>query len=349
MPELPEVEHFRQLLLPLISEFPLIIERLSTDKTPPRKFLSPEQINNLSGKCRVTDVLRKGKLLCMVLESSEKTITNHFLFLHMGMTGRISTPDHSLALESLSATAEFPPPHTHLKFRTLEVEVCFSDPRKFGSVQLGSSLDEHKIGFGELAPDALTIEMNHDVLEKLVGQSTGIKPLLLDQKRAMSGVGNWIADEVLYQSQMHPDQNYLTESQAQLLVGTLSKILKAAMSCLKGDERFPEDWLFHRRWSKGKQKTCKDAQGRLVTFVTSGGRTSAIVSSIQKKVARAKPKVTGGTQRGAPSDEKVTTASTHNKPQKRERSLVEKSKSAETEKSCRRKIMSAKESRSPSK
>ena len=70
MPELPEVENFRHLLLPLVStDHPLVLERCSLEKAPPRKFISDEEISEIqSRKLVVDDVLRKGKLICMVLK-----------------------------------------------------------------------------------------------------------------------------------------------------------------------------------------------------------------------------------------------------------------------------------------
>jgi len=123
------------------------------------------------------------------------------------------------------------------------------------------------------------------ILGKLTHQSMGIKGILLDQKRAVCGVGNWVADEVLYQTKMHPDQNYLTREQAMVLVHRLHVILDVAVQCLSRDEEYPREWLFHYRWSKrgSKNTTIKDAEGRSIVFVTSGGRTSAVVPSIQKQ------------------------------------------------------------------
>ena len=45
--------------------------------------------------------------------------------------------------------------------------------------------------------------------------------------------------------------------------------------------KFPQDWLFHDRWSKGKRKH-KTFEGRNVKFETVGGRTSALIESVQK-------------------------------------------------------------------
>jgi formamidopyrimidine-DNA glycosylase len=302
MPELPEVENFRCLLLPLISsDHPLQLERGTLDRKPPRKFISDEDIETLNQtQYCLHQVLRKGKLIAMVLQQNHpdnnnkdttrtrSTTNRRYLMVHMGMTGRISTPDHVPQLESLSGN-EYPPPHTYLKFTSgNDQEACFSDPRKFGSVELVDSLEAG--GFDSLAPDAWADAMNDqskpDVIEKLSNQSLGIKALLLDQKRVVCGVGNWIADEVLYQTQMHPDQTYLTKEQATILLETLHSILSTAVSCLvEKKEEFPKDWLFHYRWNK--KKTTKDARGLVVTFVTSGGRTSAIVPSLQQKRGQA--------------------------------------------------------------
>ena len=291
MPELPEVESFRRLLLPLISQkLPLFLELMK--ENPPKKFLTQEDITQLSGKCFVKDVLRKGKLIAIVLEcckngkirhhpTTTTTTTLLYLFVHMGMTGRISTPDHVPVLESQSDT-HYPPPYSYLKFKTDQAEASFSDPRKFGSITLGMTLDE---GFGPLAPDAwTTVPVQTSVNDGLVRKSTGIKALLLDQKRVMSGIGNWVADEVLYQCQIHPEQSYINEEQASRIVQTLRSILTTAIELYGKQEPLPSDWIFHVRWGKrafSKGDVIKDSQGRKVLFLTAAGRTSAIVPTIQ--------------------------------------------------------------------
>ena len=303
MPELAEVENFRRLLLPLVStEHPLELERCSLEKSPPRKFITDDEITDLNErKMVVADVVRKGKLICMILkEKKKKGKQMKYLFLHMGMTGRVSNPDCIPKLQELSDTEIYPPPYTYLRLTAGPKEACFSDPRKFGAVHLKDDMEED---FKVLAPDAWksTLSMKvktetagvddpiiAEILEKLTEQSMGIKGVLLDQKRAVCGVGNWIADEVMYQCKMHPDQNYLTQDEAKDLLERLHYILDTAVQCLYNDKEFPREWLFHYRWSKrgSKNTTIKDAQGRSIVFVTSGGRTSAVVPSLQKKKSR---------------------------------------------------------------
>lgn len=296
MPELVEVENYRRLLLPLCSNTtPLSVE--CSSPTPPKVFLTEDNVASLKQSC-VRDVERKGKLLRLVLEQhhmDENTQGDdlnknsfEYLYLHMGMTGRISNPDTIPSLESLSRTDSYPPPHTHLilklKKENSDYEVAFSDPRRFGGVCMGqgSTLDKQ---WHELAMDAMN-PISKSCLKALVGQSRrGVKALLLDQRAIVSGVGNWIADEILYQSEIHPDQTNLTEEEVHRLEDRLEHVLCTANECLKCGVEYPLDWIFQIRWSKSKTnngKNLSDSKGRKVIFLKSGGRTSAIVPSIQK-------------------------------------------------------------------
>jgi len=301
MPELPEVERFRQILLPLVTvqkKYPLSLEICG--EKPPRKWVSTEEVDSNTGKWCCTDVLRKGKLLCMVLEitnktakkrrqnkrnSQDETFPKKYFYLHMGMTGRLASTNMSCTWGHKYIYAdpeeEWPPKYTYLILTSGQKKVAFADPRKFGSCKFSDSLEE---SFGELAPDGLTETITplqcETMAATIANQRLGIKALILDQKRVVSGVGNWVADEVLYQCELHPDQSYLTDDQAFDVVKKLSSILSTAVDCLDQGIPYPEKWLFGFRWTK--KKAGKDYEGRNLSFLASGGRTSAIVASIQK-------------------------------------------------------------------
>jgi|AntRauTorckE5430_2_1112549.scaffolds.fasta_scaffold10595_2 formamidopyrimidine-DNA glycosylase len=284
MPELVEVENFRRILLCLKQDAnsnPTLQIELPSP-TVPKVFPTKSEIKILK-KCVVKDVERKGKLLRLILQQSDKKVDkNVFLYLHMGMTGRISTPGNIPSLESLAASETFPPPHTHLIFKVNNEEVAYSDPRRFGAVSFDEPLSSK---WEEFALDALHPEAT---LENLIGQKKKVKALLLDQRAIVSGVGNWIADEILYQSKMHPDQSFLSPGEVEVLQDSLSKVLNTGIQCISTREEYPKDWLFHRRWSKGKSSTEKDCDGNCVKFVKSAGRTSAIVAFVQKLQPRNK-------------------------------------------------------------
>lgn len=291
MPELPEVEHFRQILLPFVTSRNDDTKnhrlKLSlVNQNPPKKWLTSDDVEALSGKCYCADVRRKGKQLCMalnVVNDDDEIIQIRYLYLHMGMTGQIMAPNKScswgLKNVKIDKSGDFPPKYSYLLFETAQYKASFSDSRKFGSCFLSDDLD----CFHELAPDALLADgtiVQDQIIPGLTNQSISIKALLLDQKRVISGVGNWVADEVLYQCQLHPDQKYLTPEQAHGLFSQLQSILAEAVDCLNKDQDYPDHWLFGYRWTKKKQGS--DSLGRQLTFLTSGGRTSAIVTSVQK-------------------------------------------------------------------
>uniref|UniRef100_A0A7S3QDU6 Formamidopyrimidine-DNA glycosylase catalytic domain-containing protein n=1 Tax=Chaetoceros debilis TaxID=122233 RepID=A0A7S3QDU6_9STRA len=277
---------------------PLSIECPSP--TPPKNFPTEAEIKILQ-QYYVKDVERKGKLLRLIMmltattsnsgEADKSTCIDplppmKYVYFHMGMTGRISTPDYVPSLESLSGNDTFPPPHTHLIIKVGKVKVAFSDPRRFGAVSIDSNgpLDSQ---WNTFATDALDPDSSL-ALDGLIGHRKGVKALLLDQRAIVSGVGNWIADELCYQARIHPDQAYLTNDEVKLLKFHLDNILKIGIDAKENN--FPKDWIFHRRWSKNSKTQMKDRDGNTVLFIQSGGRSSAIVPSLQKNQKRKRKK-----------------------------------------------------------
>ncbi len=277
MPELVEVEHYLHQFQPLVSTTCLLtIECPSV--TPPKVFLSEADIDFLK-TCCISNLERKGKIIRLHLKSKESNNANPaFLYFHMGMTGRISTPSHIPSLESISNNDSYPPPHTHLILRSNGNEISFSDPRRFGSVCLNDNgpLENQ---WNEFAVDAMDENAS---FSGFLGKKHGIKTLMLDQRAVISGVGNWIADEILYQCKIHPDQTFLIDEEVTFLKQKLNQVLTIGIQCLDERKDFPDHWMFQLRWSKGKQKNIKDPYGNAIVFVKSGGRTSAIVPAFQK-------------------------------------------------------------------
>lgn len=284
MPEIVEVENFLHHFVPLISQkCPIQIECPST--SPPKIFLSETDVKFIE-KCCISKLERKGKLIRIHLQRIDKGYSqkcrSSYLYFHMGMTGRISTPKFIPTLESLSDNVTYPPPYTHLILKSNGHEIAFSDPRKFGSVSLNGN-GPLETQWGEFAVDAMDESACFD---GFIGKTKGIKALLLDQRAVISGVGNWIADEVLYQCKIHPDQTFLTKEETMELKEKLQYILKTGIQCLDNREEFPNEWIFQSRWKKRSKEKLKDYHGHSIVFVTSAGRTSAIVPALQKKLSR---------------------------------------------------------------
>lgn len=166
------------------------------------------------------------------------------------------------------------------------VQISFADCRRLGRIFLhqGSDPMEHtalkKLGFDALlsVPD----QAQFDALVKK--RSLPLKALLLNQAFA-AGVGNWIADEVLYQARLHPEKraNTLDAAEMKTLRDKIIFVVKTAVELKTQSKRLPSDWLFHRRWSKvaAKKETQKTVEGHAIAFATVGGRTSAYVPALQ--------------------------------------------------------------------
>lgn len=93
-------------------------------------------------------------------------------------------------------------------------------------------------------------------------------------------------DEILYNARVHPEQysNTLTDSQLSQLHKSILYVCSTAVDLLADSERFPEEWLFKHRWGKGKKDQKQTLpNGDKIVYLTVGGRTSAVVPSVQKK------------------------------------------------------------------
>ena len=109
-----------------------------------------------------------------------------------------------------------------------------------------------------------------------------IKAVLLDQSFA-AGVGNWIADEVLYQARIAPSRraHTLTAAEAAPRSARACKSVVATAVAARSDHaRFPRGWLFHHRW--GRNAEARTASGERIRHITVGGRTTAWVPTVQR-------------------------------------------------------------------
>ncbi|KAG8075163.1 hypothetical protein GUJ93_ZPchr0006g45462 [Zizania palustris] len=180
----------------------------------------------------------------------------------------------------VSSTDEWPSKYSKF-FVELDdgLEFSFTDKRRFARVRLFED-PETVPPISELGPDALFEPMSVDnFADSLSRKKIGIKALLLDQS-FISGIGNWIADEVLYQSRIHPLQvaSSLSRESCEALHRSIQEVVKYAVEVDADCDRFPEDWLFHHRWGKKPGKV----NGQKIEFIAAGGRTTAYVPQLQK-------------------------------------------------------------------
>jgi formamidopyrimidine-DNA glycosylase len=171
------------------------------------------------------------------------------------------------------------------------VLAAFVDSRRFGRIRLVDCEASDILNvtpLRETGPDPYNQKeiVTLPWIQALVGRKgSPIKAVLLDQTN-IAGIGNWIADEVLYHAKIHPEQyaNTLNDKQVKALHNSIHEVCDHACSVLGDSEKFPSDWLFNHRWGKGKKDAAKTLpSGEALDHITVGGRTSCFVPSVQKK------------------------------------------------------------------
>ena len=205
----------------------------------------------------------------------------------------VDTAYHRKASTDTYPLADWPPRFWKFALKTDgpdPVEVAFVDSRRFARVRL-IDCEGDKIRtippLNANGPDPVidrAIVTEPWLRAAVSSRRVPIKALLLDQA-FLSGVGNWVGDEVLYQASIHPEQpaNSLTRAEVGRLYTALHDVTGHAVRVLADWERYGDDWLFLFRWSKGQKDSAKRLpNGSRITFITVGGRTSAVVADRQK-------------------------------------------------------------------
>ena len=276
MPELPEVEYARKVAA-RVAVGREILSAVAADDSIVFDGISGAQLAERLEGATVLAACRKGKQLWLETDAEGSVL------LHLGMTGHLRSPDDrrlKLAADTPADDGTWPPRFTklHLCFRG-GGELAFTNARRFGRIRwrrkprLESPIAN--LGFDphlEL-PDSQSF---HQLLKKRKGV---IKSLLLNQ-RFVAGVGNWIADEVLFRAGIDPRRRAsdLSADEVELLRTSLQAVIDFAVSVDADKRKFPSDWLFHRRW--GKVEGMKTDEGAPIEFIEIGGRTTAWVRPV---------------------------------------------------------------------
>ena len=277
MPELAEVEHGRRIAEAVARG--RVIRRLScADDRIVFEGVAPSTVRRKLRGRRVEAVHRWGKQLWFELDQGP-----HPLF-HFGMTGAFRVPS-AKALElraRIKEGGEWPPRFTKIHFHFEDGgELVMTNARRLGRIRLREDpLNEpplSELGFDPL----LAMPAAEEFAARLGARRTAVKNVLMDQ-RFSAGVGNWIADEVLYQARIDPRRKATELSAAELAAvrTSLGKIVRKAVEVDAQKSQLPKNWLFHYRW--GKAQNAVTGRGEAIEFVQLGGRTTAIVPSRQR-------------------------------------------------------------------
>ncbi|MCJ1478987.1 hypothetical protein MMC13_007671 [Lambiella insularis] len=304
----------------------------------------------LTGK-KVLDAKQQGKYFWLEMSSPPHPL------MHFGMTGwfKIKGLETAYYKPTKPASEEWPPKYWKFLFETLtepdqpSTQAAFVDSRRFARIRLVDCPATEMRSTTPLKENGPDPVIDKDILteewlsEMCLKKHIPIKALLLDQAN-VSGIGNWVGygslfnllwhiDEIMYDAKIHPEQysNTLSKAQIAQLHKSIHYVCSLAVETKADSSQFPEEWLFKHRWGKGKKDSKNQLpNGAKISFVTVGGRTSAVVPSVQKKTGkvagdvRPEDKENGdGDEDSAPADDDLEE---DQKPVVRGKRQVQKSK-----------------------
>jgi len=195
-----------------------------------------------------------------------------WLGIHLGMSGELR----------VEAAGFAPARHDHLVLRQSARTLVFSDPRQFGRVHFHEGRDEPE-WWAKLPPAVTSPEFTLERMSAFLKRRArlAVKAALLVQT-AFPGVGNWMADEILWQARIDPRVlcGKLSKKQIAAIWEKAREVCQVSLDTIGKDYSDPpEDWLIHQRWTN---KGLCPRDGLQLKTATIGGRTTRWCARCQR-------------------------------------------------------------------
>jgi formamidopyrimidine-DNA glycosylase len=238
MPEIPDVEVFRSYfestsLKQDVEQVDVLDQRILED-------ISAKKLHEALAGHRFTSTIRHGKYMFA------KVSGDTWLVLHFGMTGFLDYLDEE----------DDSPRHTRVLF-TFDSgnKLAFVDQRILGLV----GLTEDPEAFArdrDLGPDALQIQL--DEFKKLLSGRRGTVKAALTNQALISGIGNIYADEILFQSRIHPKAQLpsLSDDDLETLFDQMHTVCQVAIDAEVDVDQMPDWFLLRHREAGGPCPRC---------------------------------------------------------------------------------------------
>jgi formamidopyrimidine-DNA glycosylase len=236
MPELAEVEFCRRQWMVAIGER---VERVTLHERV-RNFRDGHPRSLRQALCGVTLLSAESHGKQLLFGFSRR----FWLSAHLGMSGKLF----------VAGAEHIPQTHDHLVLYFPTRALVYQDPRQFGRIRFERSPGQPEWWRG-LPPPILSVEFTLELVRGVLARHSQslLKPLLLNQAY-FPGIGNWMADEVLWRAHLHPATpvRLVTPQIAAKLWEELREVCREAVTIIgeQGVEP-PDTWLFPHRWSDG--------------------------------------------------------------------------------------------------
>jgi formamidopyrimidine-DNA glycosylase len=272
MPELAEVEYFRRRWDDGIGQRVLGVEVHGKNRV--FRGSDADSIQMTLPRKKLVSSETCGKQIAFRFSA------NAWLGIHLGMSGKLRVE-----------AADFRPrKHDHLAIFQRRRTLIFSDPRTFGRVRFHVG-KEMPSWWATLPPAVTSREFTAARLARILQRRrrTPLKALLLVQE-FFPGIGNWMADEILWQACLHPRlaAGRLDDSRVRELLRVMRSVCRIALKTIGRDwSNPPADWLIHQRWDKNGH--CPK-HGIPLKRATIGGRNTAWCPRCQKAKSERAPR-----------------------------------------------------------
>ncbi len=189
----------------------------------------------------------------------------NWLGIHLGMTGkvRVEFPDYR------------PHKHDHIVLFQPERALVFTDSRQFGRVRFHHGADEPNWWKSD-APEINSRAFDQKFVDRFLGRhrKAPIKAVLLMQN-GFPGIGNWMADEILWRAEIRPSRRTarLSLGERAKMFHTTKHVVRRSLETLGKDfSDPPRSWLLHQKW---KRDGICPIHRKPLRHATVAGRTTA--------------------------------------------------------------------------
>ncbi|MEO0054723.1 MAG: hypothetical protein RLZZ50_670 [Verrucomicrobiota bacterium] len=276
MPELAEVEYVRRRWNPGLGH------AIATLRLHPRagvfKTCDPALLAKLLPGARLESSEAAAKQMLFRLFAADQARTPLWLGIHLGMTGELLVRPHGLPDRKAD--------HLILDQPAAKQSLVFSDFRMFGRVQFHAGPDA-PAWWAQIAPAVTSPEFTLAAVSEFLRRRarSPIKAVLLMQER-FPGIGNWMADEILWRAALHPARRCgdLSAVEVKKLHSETVWVAREALRLIGAADTPewpdpPKTWLFQHRWEDGG---CCPRTKKPLERATIGGRTTCWSPARQK-------------------------------------------------------------------
>lgn len=259
MPELPEIAGYKAY-----------VDATALNKEIAEIHFSETKLLQASGadfkkallKKQFTGTKQLGKYLFLET-NGEKCLVFHF-----GMTGKFEYYQH-----------EENPTYSQMIIIFKDASrLAFLCRRKLGKIFLAESVDDFR---KEQGLGKHVLDLNGKEFEEIFQKKKGsIKTAITDQ-HLIAGIGNVYADEILFQSNMHPKTKTekLSEKERKKLFEEINSVLKTAIKLEGNRAEFPSHYLIPHREKGGKCPVCSGE----IEMIKVSGRSTFFCPKCQKE------------------------------------------------------------------